>query len=509
MKHIVKTAVSLVLVLAVMLASTAVSVCVGAKELYVISDSNLDIGSNNYTIDQSSDYTAFAYAPTETGEYTISVSSGKIGIVSYTDMWVQNDPSEENVNASSVEWECTAVGQGIFVAVKATETSVTIQVKRKELIVEEEVPWVDYENKHTPQPFVLDGDFKEMEYVETFDDVVDEAVLGADGFYHLNSATGPVLYACLNDSVTLNLQDANSYGQLKEVLVDENGKIYSRTNFYDAFEAYFACADVNSGLYPLTEDLIAMFTRIGAYHGWYGEEGFVGGNLADAWMFACYYTEGETTITTTTGDPNTTVTTNTTSSTNGRPMPSAPTSEATTTATSSETTTTAVSGESTTTVLDNEATTTVSNGETSVTTSNGETDTTAPNGEANTTAPSDDANTTAPNGETDTTASNGETDATAPEAGNSTTVGADTGTTTVADDLGNTTAPVTDGTTSVEGSADTTVVPDNATTTINQVQNVGGNSAPTGDVSNAAMFVIVAVMAAAVVVLSSKKATAK
>jgi len=78
---------------------------------------------------------------------------------------------------------------------------------------------------------------------------------------------------------------------------------------------YFNCADAETGVYPLTVDLIEMFTRIGAYHNWYGEDGFLGGDLEDAWMFACYYNEGEsfepgatnttTTTTTKTPSPNT------------------------------------------------------------------------------------------------------------------------------------------------------------------------------------------------------------
>ena len=48
-----------------------------------------------------------------------------------------------------------------------------------------------------------------------------------------------------------------------------------------------------NGLYPLTDDLMLIFQRIGAYRDWYGAEGWVGGELEDAWMFACYYVEGQ------------------------------------------------------------------------------------------------------------------------------------------------------------------------------------------------------------------------
>ncbi len=260
---------------------------------YAISDTALQVGTHDYALDATYPYTAFAFSPEETGKYTISVDGNVIGIVSYTDMWVQNTPGADNVNAESVVWDCSAVGQGIFVAVKAEAETATITVTREDLVVKEEVPWIIYENVVTPEAFVLESNFDEMMYVETFDDIVDEAVLGEDGYYHLNDAYGPILYACLSDPL-MNLADAWSYGQLKEIILDDEGNIVERTDFYNAFEEYFNCADAETGVYPLTIDLIEMFTRIGAYHNWYGENGFIGGDEADAWMFACYYNEGET-----------------------------------------------------------------------------------------------------------------------------------------------------------------------------------------------------------------------
>ncbi len=289
---------------------------------YAISDTALQVGTNDYAVDATYPYTVYAFSPEETGKYTISVDGTVLGIVSYTDMWVQNTPSEDNVNADSAVWECSAVGQSIYVAVKAEAETATITVTREDLAVKEEVPWIIYENVVTPEEFVLESNFDDMMYVETFDDVVDEAVLGEDGFYHLNDAYGPILYACLSDPL-MNLSDAWGYGQLKEIILDDEGNIVERTDFYYAFEEYFNCADAETGVYPLTVDLIEMFTRIGAYHNWYGEDGFIGGDVEDAWMFACYYNEGETfepgaatttTTTTTASDVTTTTTTSGTES---------------------------------------------------------------------------------------------------------------------------------------------------------------------------------------------------
>ncbi len=275
---------------------------------------NLVLGTQEYAVDPMYQYTVYAFSPEETGKYTISISDGILGIVSYTDMWVQNTPSADNVNATEAEWDCTSVGQGIYVAVMADTNVATITVEREELEETDEVPWIYYENVVTPEAFVFEGDFDAMLYVETFDEAVDEAVLGEDGFYHLNSATGPILYVCLNDSL-LSLADAVNYGQIKEVIADEDGTVIEKTDFNEAFLEYAACMDEETGLYPLTVDLIEMYKRVGAYQGWYGENGFIGGDYDDAWMFACYYNEGEsfeggaTTTTTTTVAADVTTTT--------------------------------------------------------------------------------------------------------------------------------------------------------------------------------------------------------
>lgn len=279
---------------------------------YAISDEALAVGTKEYAVDSTYPYTVYAFSPEETGKYTISCADGILGIVSYTDLWVQNTPSGDNVKDVEVVWECTSVGQSIYVAVMADTNVATVTVTREDLEEKEEIPWIIYENVVTPEAFELESEFDDMMYVDTFDEVLDKAVLGEDGYYHLNDATGPILYACLSDPL-MNLSDAWGYGQLKEVLVDADGNITERTDFYYAFEEYFNCADADTGVYPLTVDLIEMFTRIGAYHNWYGEDGFLGGDLEDAWMFACYYNEGEsfepgattTTTTTKTPSPNT------------------------------------------------------------------------------------------------------------------------------------------------------------------------------------------------------------
>lgn len=265
---------------------------------YVNSDELLEIGTKTYSANTDYEYNVYELAPEEIGEYTVSAENGALGIVSYNGMWVSIDPNEETVSQTSVVWECTAVGQVIWVAVKTNGATASLTVSREEIVIVT-IPRTPYENRVTPSSFTFEGNADDLLYVDTFDNVEDKAVFGEDGFYHLNSADGPVLYAKLNDPL-MSLVDANSYGQLLSVVYDNNGDVVEKIDYYNAFEAYYACADETNCIYPLTDDLIAIFANVGETNNWYGadESAWVGGELDDAWMYACYYLPSTSTLST-------------------------------------------------------------------------------------------------------------------------------------------------------------------------------------------------------------------
>lgn len=258
---------------------------------YAYSETNLALGTGDYVLDAEYAYTVILFEPSEIGKYTITVSNGLIAVVSYNGMWVTIEPSAETVTETTAYWECGSVGQSILLAVTSADASASISVEKEELIIVE-IPWTKYENTVTPRPFTFAGDEDALLYVDTMDNVLDAAVLGKDGYYHLGSADGPLLYANLNDTL-MSLSAAMSYGQMRYV-VKEGDEIVAKIDYNEALAEYVACAD--SSLYPLTYDLILMFQNVGNYQGWYGEGGWVGGDLDDAWMFACYYLEEEETV---------------------------------------------------------------------------------------------------------------------------------------------------------------------------------------------------------------------
>lgn len=272
---------------------------------YLLSDGLLALGTATYVVDGSYEYTVFAFEPAETGKYTISSDNALIGLVSTNGMWITVGAStavieSEFVSANTFDWTCTSVGQSIWVAVKAPEASANITVAYEEVEIKT-IPREYYVNTVTPAPFVFNGNADALEYVDTFDGICDSAVLGADGYYHLNTADGPILFANIADPI-MSLASANDYGQLKE-LIYENGEVVMILDFTMAMIDYIECMDENSGLYPLTADLIAVFSQAGTSLGWYGADGWIGGEDGDEWMFACYYDANVTSLDGTPGTP--------------------------------------------------------------------------------------------------------------------------------------------------------------------------------------------------------------
>lgn len=301
MKNIIKIVVSAIVCMTLLLVPMTVMAEEGVT--YNISNSTLVEGTKTYAIDTTVPYTVFKLYPTDVGEFTITSSDCVMGIVSYLDMWVQYEPTEEIVNLNEISWSCNDTNQSIMVGVKSDSSEVSITVTRqKQNIVE--IPWTIYENKATPEKFEM-PDFVDTNafvdgYVDFEDSVIDNAVLGDDGYYHLNTKDGPILFANLHDSI-MSLYDMSGYGRVAAIYYD-NGEVIKKVDYTAAFNEYIdalptgAGGAISSYYYPLTADLIEMFKEIGATHDWYnGDDAWVY-ESEDAWLYACYFDEAVTTM---------------------------------------------------------------------------------------------------------------------------------------------------------------------------------------------------------------------
>ncbi len=260
-----------------------------AEQLPYDMGSALEVGENEYAPCDFK-YTIYTFDPTEVGNYVIS-SDAPLGIVSYNGMWLTVEPDETTVTENSVSWNCESVGQAIWVAALTNGAPVTINIVMKEIeIITMET--IAYENTVVPEPFAFaeDEDTAALVPVDVTDGKNDVAVLGDDGFYHLNNKYGPRLFVNFVDT-NMAMYALREPGQISSMVYKEDGTVDYKLDYNAAFDEYWECSA--DGFYPLTEDLISMYANVGEARGWYGEEGWLGYTDEDAWMFACYYFEGE------------------------------------------------------------------------------------------------------------------------------------------------------------------------------------------------------------------------
>ena len=262
--------------------------------------SALVVGENAAEVNPDYEYTVLSFEPTEDGVYTFT-SDALMGIVSYNGMWVSIEPSAETVCENELVWECIDIGQSIWVAVKADADVANITVTREDRDTSGDTQWVTYENIVTPEPFEFEEDANSIVYIDVEDEINDEENViynEEDGFYHYGTADGPIVYVNLDDGM-MSMVGVVSNGKLVAVWDAEDGSLADCTN---AMMEYIACAEsveTNEGtmlLYPLTYDLIIMYAACGSYMGWYGEDGWLGIDTPDVYLFACVYSEGETEV---------------------------------------------------------------------------------------------------------------------------------------------------------------------------------------------------------------------
>ncbi len=288
MKKFMTKALSVMLVLVMLM--LPVSVFAEEGVTYEIKGT-LELGTKTYE-GSSLEYTVYTLEPSEIGTYTVSASNSVLGIVSYT-MWVTTEPSAETVKDTTVVWECTAVGQSIMIAALSKAGGVNISVAKGDVEIDKHIT-VYYKNRVQPQEFIFEGNASSLEYVDIEDGNKDIAVLGADGFYHLNDANGPRLFMCLNDTM-MSFYSMREPGQLSAIVYKADGKTPDyKVDYNGAFDEYWACVDEDTELYPVTEDLILIAKNVSDARGWFKSGGWLEGiDIDDGWMFACQYIKGE------------------------------------------------------------------------------------------------------------------------------------------------------------------------------------------------------------------------
>lgn len=225
------------------------------KSEYEVSQTALTLGTNSLTMLDTAITTIFVFEPSETAVYTFTAPEGAILGYWGAGSWFLSDPKS---TTNTYEWTCTGVGQSAYIGISGIEGNFALNIEKTGDYTVVEIPIVKYENKATLESFTLPEGAQLHGYIDVTAETNYTAVLGTDGYYHLNSADGDVIL------VDMDYQDIILSAALKSdrpVMyvhdTDENGNKV-KYDIGDAVLAYEAVMDAN-GYYPLTEDLIYFY----------------------------------------------------------------------------------------------------------------------------------------------------------------------------------------------------------------------------------------------------------
>ena len=263
------------------------------KEKYQVDSENpLQLGDNERTLLTTALTTLYVFTPQEMGVYTFTAPEGVIlGVWGNTNAYLVDPGSTSN----TCQWTCTQVGQKVFIGASGAEGAFIVNVAKTGTYEPTIYTEVEYVNKAELSAFHVPACATLGSYV----DVTGEhtAVLGADGYYHLDAADGPILLMDLNYqdiilSAKLKSEIPTMYLYTDERLDDGSYIKYDiryaiAKNDKDGKLSYEEVMDAE-GYYPLTEDLILFYKDYATAQGvWSFYLPGVAYNSDSVWMYCC------------------------------------------------------------------------------------------------------------------------------------------------------------------------------------------------------------------------------
>lgn len=222
-------------------------------------------GNNSVNV-VAGDTTYFLFIPQTSGQYRFTTNAGTMGyngtnlsFISDLSMTLE-DYSEKSF---TVNIKDSNIGSSylIHIIAPAGVNNATIGITRvgDAVLSWEDLPYEVYNGTYTPKTFTFAGGT--VKYVDVTGKASDFVpVLGSDGYYHLNSANGPLLYVNLKNGAypdcALNTMLHSNRPIVQGTVKDENGNNVSKEQYNDLVQKYVDCSD--DGLYPMTADLMRI-----------------------------------------------------------------------------------------------------------------------------------------------------------------------------------------------------------------------------------------------------------
>ena len=261
----------------------------------------------------------FLFTPTVAGTYQFSTSdeNAKIGYYGAPHFVQAENAAEMDGNSFTLSIRASMIGTGgtgttiCVIGIDAAgidSCNLTIErIGEPEWSIEDE-PWMIYQTTAKLAPYTLPegaklGEFDLTASADTYNLVYNEA----DGFYHLDSADGPLVLVRLGKP-SKYLDDFKTileHSGVAKYFFNEDGSFDKKESYSECLLEYFGYMDENAGVYPLTEDLKYIIQQRGDYSGWWDVDShgyiFVDENLNKvpginpeiAWLFMCCYIAAE------------------------------------------------------------------------------------------------------------------------------------------------------------------------------------------------------------------------
>ena len=250
----------------------------------------------------------FLFIPSSDGIYSFSMSiEGEVGYYGAPINAIQSPiaPFAEN-GVLSLEIKNKNLGETAeettpyLIGIKASSENIdealfTIKRTGDPVYTDADVPYTGIENPNAPKTEKLN--YKNWAITLTDVDITKEVTIvkGEDGYYHLNSEDGPVVYI----RITTESQYLPSFQKICETSLmgayirDENGALLRKEMYNTLINQYANYADSATGILPLDDYMITAVKNHGEGAGWWkqGSPNYLFGgaaiNESSAWMFAC------------------------------------------------------------------------------------------------------------------------------------------------------------------------------------------------------------------------------
>ena len=281
----------------------------------------LRTGNTYVTLKPGRNY--FLYLPDVAGEYDFFTGNNvyKVGYYGGEHYIMSQDAGKEGPNNGthvSISAGMVSPNNAFVIGVDnpgTEDVETVLYVQRVSDYIDTSIPKTTYKTTHALTPWTMPAGKQIKKFDITSAMPVKLVRDDATGYYHLNTVTGPLVVVFLGEKAA----DHNSYLApydtiLKNVGVtayfkNDEGKIDRGEVYTNCLQDYIGiydentkaytggCIDRNSGLYPLTDDLMYIIQNHGAYSGWWDETdtryifGDTKVNVEKAWLFMCGYLE--------------------------------------------------------------------------------------------------------------------------------------------------------------------------------------------------------------------------